>query len=91
MWVSFLASVAGGVPGQRNALSPRGVKLGTAAHEGCGGAGMRCKSILPDQLLGLWVLMVVGASPNMGAPRAQEGKYPSWGPGDHSYTWGFWR
>ena len=47
---------------------------------------MRRKSILPDQLLGLWVLVVVGTSLNMGAPRAQEGKYPSWGPGDRSYA-----
>ena len=50
---------------------------------------MRWENSLPDQLLGLWVLAVVGASPNMGAPWAQEGKYPSWGPGDRSYTGGF--
>ena len=50
---------------------------------------MRRENGLPDQLLGLWVLAVVGASPNMGAPWAQEGKYPSWGPGDRSYAGGF--
>ena len=44
------------------------------------------KSILLDQLLGLWVLVVVGTSPNMGTPRAQEGKYLSWGPGVRSYA-----
>ena len=50
---------------------------------------MRWENSLPDQVLGLWVVAVVGASPNMGAPWAQEGKYPSWGPGDRSYTGGF--
>ena len=50
---------------------------------------MRRENGLPDQLLGLWVSAVVGASPNMGAPWAQEGKYPSWGPGDRSYAGGF--
>ena len=42
---------------------------------------MRWENSLPDQLLGLWVLAVVGASPNMGAPWAQEGKYPYWAQG----------
>ena len=86
MWVSFPGLRGWWRPGQRNALSPRGVKLGTAAREGCGGASMWPKSILLDQLLGLWVLVVVGTSPNMGTPRTQEGKYLSWGPGDRSYA-----
>ena len=52
---------------------------------------MRRENALPDQVLGLWVLAVVGASSNMGVPWAPEGKYPSWGPGNRSYAGGFRR
>ena len=82
-WPRWLVAV----PGREVPSLPEGRSWAQqVAREGCGGAGMRRENALPDQLLGLWVLALVGASPNMGAPRAQEGKYPSWGPGDHSYA-----
>ena len=60
------------------------------AREGCGGAGTQRESVLQDQLW-LWVLAVMGASLESGAP---------WGPGravdvlgarDRSCAGGFWR